>query len=86
MEEGFKTLRSTISRFPIVNIFQVQTPGQLLAMDPQAKKLDYYLKARTILEKTLGQTGLKPKRWKNYRPLWYELYNNQPLPHNAFGD
>lgn len=86
MEGGFKTLRSAISRFPIVNIFQVQTPGQLLAMDPQAKKLDYYLKARTIVEKTLGQTGLKPKRWENYRPLWYEMYNNKSLPHNAFGD
>lgn len=86
MKRGFQSLRSAISRFPIVNIFQVQTPGQLLAMDPQAKKLDYYLQARIALEKILGQTGLKPKRWENYRPLWYEVYNNQPLPHNTFGD
>lgn len=86
METGFRTLKDSITRFPIVNIFQIQTPGQLTAMDPEAKRLDYYVKARVILEDVLAETGLKPKRWENYRPLWYEIYNGQPLPDNAFGD
>ncbi|MDD5147755.1 MAG: hypothetical protein PHV63_04395 [Candidatus Daviesbacteria bacterium] len=86
MEQGFNTLRDSISRFPVVNIFQVQTPGQLSAMEAAAKKLEYYVKARRSIEGILAQTGLKPRRWENYRPLWYTLYNDQPLPANTFGD
>lgn len=86
MEKGFNILRGSINRFPIVNIFQIQTPGQLSAMDSEAKKLDYYVKARTTIEGILAETGLTPRGWENYRPLWYKTYNGQPLPNNAFGD
>lgn len=86
MEKGFKALKGSISRFPVVNIFQVQTSGQLSAMDSEAKKLEYYVKARTTLERVLTETGLTPRRWENYRPLWYEIYNGQQLPGNTFGN
>lgn len=83
MEQGFNALSDSINRFPVVNIFQVQTPGQLSAMDLEAKRLEYYVKTRNILEGILAETGLTPRRWENYRPLWYEVYNGQALPNNT---
>lgn len=86
MEKGFLSLRAALSKFPIINIFQVQTPGQLSAMNPEAKRLEYYIRARKTLESILAETALNPRRWENYRPLWYETYNGRPLPRNTFGD
>lgn len=86
MKNGFETLKNSITRFPVINIYQIQTPGQLEVMDPEAKKLDYYVKSRKLIENILRDTNLQPRRWENYRPLWYEVYNNKQLPNNAFGD
>ena len=86
MKKGFQTLKNSITRFPVVNIYQIQTPGQLAVIDSEAKKLEYYVKTRKIIEEVFGDTNLQPRRWENYRPLWYEVYKDKPLPNNAFGD
>lgn len=86
MKEGVEILKGSINRFPVINIFQVQTPGQLSAMDSEAKKLEYYVEARKILEGAFHETELTPRRWENYRPLWYETYNGRKLPNNTFGN
>ena len=28
----------------------------------------------------------RPKRWKNYRTLWYKYFDNKELPNNSFGE
>ena len=83
LEEGFSDLKESISRFPVANIYQVQTPGQITAMHPDAKKLEYYAKARKLIEGILGDTGFEPRRWENFRPLWYETFGKKQLTTTA---
>ena len=86
MKKGFETLKDSLTRFPVINIYQIQTPGQLAIIDDEAKKLEYYVKTRKIIEEIFKDSDLQPRRWENYRPLWYEVYKDKPLPNNAFGD
>lgn len=86
LQQGFSFLADSITRFPIVNVYQIQTPGQMRIIDAEAKELEYYVKARETIEQVLTQTGLYPRRWENYRPLWYDFYVGQPLLSNTFGD
>lgn len=79
MEKGINKLMNVVTRFPIVNIYQVQTPGQIKVMTPFAKTLEYYLNSRKIFEKNFKGTDFKPRKWENYRPLWYDLFKGQPL-------
>ena len=86
MVDGFKKLKSSLTRFPVVNIYQVQVPAQVKIMDESAKRLEYYVQARVAIEKILGDTSLRPKRWENYRPLWYRSFDGEPLPDRPYGD
>lgn len=86
MRTGFAELIETFTRFPIINIYQVQTPGQVRMFDPEAMGLEYYAKSRIIVETLFKGTGLIPKRWENYRPLWYEYYQGERLLPNAYGE
>lgn len=86
LQQGFSFLADSITRFPIVNVYQIQTPGQMRIIDAEAKELEYYVKARETIEQVLTQTGLYPRRWENYRPLWYDFYVGQPLLSSTFGD
>lgn len=85
MKKGFEKLRNSITRFPIINIYQIQTRGQLSIIDQEAKQLEYYIKSRKLIENIFENTDLVPRRWENYRPLWYKTFKNEPLPNNAFG-
>lgn len=86
LQQGFSFLADSITRFPVVNVYQIQTPGQMRIMDEEAKGLEYYVRVRKIVEQVLAGTSLQPRRWENYRPLWYDFYAGQPLPGNTFGD
>jgi hypothetical protein len=86
MAEGFRELKDSVTRFPIVNIYQVQVAAQVKIMDEAAKKLGYYLQARNTIEGIMGDTPLRPKRWENYRPLWYRSFNGEILQDKPYGD
>lgn len=86
MQEGFMKLKKSITKFPIVNIYQVQTSGQIDAMDYDARKLEYYMQARNIIEDIMSDTKLRPKRWENYRPLWYKNFNGEMLENKPYGE
>lgn len=86
MRKGFIKLKDSITKFPIVNIYQVQTPGQIKAMDYDARGLEYYMQARNVIEDVMFDTKLRPKRWENYRPLWYESFNGEMLENKPYGD
>lgn len=70
---GVELFEPYCTRFPVVNIFQVQTRLQLSQMVPDAKQLEYYIQARRIFESYFTDNRL-PRRWENYRPLWYHEY------------
>ena len=85
MEEGFRLIKDSITKFPIINIYQIQNMQQVNAMDEDACYLEYYLNARKMIEQILKDKCFKPKRWENYRPLWYKYYNGVAMPDNSFG-
>ncbi|QQS21833.1 hypothetical protein IPM09_04980 [Candidatus Saccharibacteria bacterium] len=86
MTAGFTYLRDSLTRFPIVNVYQVQTTSQVKAMDPAAKGLEYYVQARKAIESAMQGSDLLPVRWENYRPLWYNWYDGEPLATKPYGD
>ena len=84
--EGFELFKDAITRFPVVNIYQVQTTSQVKVMEEGAKRLEYYVQARRAIEEVMADTPLRPKRWENYRPLWYRSFNGEELENNPYGD
>ena len=70
---GAELFEPYCTRFPVVNIFQVQTRLQLSQMVQDAKRLEYYIRVRKIFESVFTDERL-PRRWENYRPLWYREY------------
>jgi len=77
MQRGAELLMDGLTRFPIVNIYQVQMPGQIKGMQPDAKSLEYYILARKIFEEVFRGTNFRPRKWENYRPLWYDYYEGK---------
>lgn len=74
LRDGIDYFSDCITKFPIINIYQVQTGGQLSVMEPDARKLEYYLQARQVIEVCFRGSVLFPVRWENFRPLWYETF------------
>lgn len=73
-------LAPIVSRFPIVNIYQMQTPEQEEALATGADELSYYLAARQIFEDIFLPTRLRPSNWENYRSPWYHYFGDMYLP------
>ena len=85
MADNFAYFSPVCTRFPIVNIFQIQTNLQAQALHPSANNLEYYIQARLTIEDAFSQSNLRPRRWENYRPLWYRTFGNELLDVKAYG-
>ncbi|MBR3228774.1 hypothetical protein IKF67_00860 [Candidatus Saccharibacteria bacterium] len=81
----FNYFFSVCTRFPIINIFQIQTNLQAQALHNDARSLEYYIKARLIIEDVFFESDMRPRRWENYRPLWYREFSNEFLDVKAYG-
>ena len=86
MVNGFTFLKDCFTHFPIINVYQTQTIGQANVTDEEARELSYYLESRIELEKIFKDVIYRPKRWENYRPLWYKYFSDEELPANSFGE
>ncbi|ADD44734.1 hypothetical protein [Stackebrandtia nassauensis] len=65
------------------SLFILQTPssdedGAHIAEPEQ--RLDFFLQARTMLERIFAPTPLVPQPWRCYRGLWYREHAGEPLP------
>lgn len=78
IKKGFCEFLPYINSFPIVNAFQAHK-GQKLLRYNEADKIDYYIKARKIIEDIFIQTTLRPRPWENYRSLWYLKFGDEFL-------
>ena len=58
---------------------------QAKILDEEASHLEYYLKSRQEIEKIFKDESYRPKRWENYRPLWYKCFADEELPNNSYG-
>ncbi|PIV43757.1 MAG: hypothetical protein COS26_00115 [Candidatus Nealsonbacteria bacterium CG02_land_8_20_14_3_00_40_11] len=74
-----KNFSPYLTKFPIINIFQNYLPEHELLRNPEAKNIEYYLKARKELEKIFITTNLRPRPWENYRSLWYLTFGNEKI-------
>lgn len=86
MKTGFTYLKDSLSAFPIINVYQTQTTGQASILTEEGRDLRYYLESRTEIEKIFKDANYRPKRWENYRPLWYKYFSDEELPNNSFGE
>lgn len=82
---GFNYFKEALSSFPIINVYQIQTAEQYLILNSDATSIEYYIKLRIELEKVFINTTLRPKRWENYRPLWYRYFYNEKFSNNSYG-
>lgn len=78
MLKGFKKLIPYITSFPIINVYQIHH-GQENLRHPSAWNMNYYLKARKMLERIFKDTPLRPRPWENYRSLWYLTFGDEIL-------
>ena len=77
MKENFKILKPYINRFPVVQVLQDYTADQEDCRCQEAKKMDYYLKARLFLEELFKDEKYRPRSWENYRSLFYETFADE---------
>ncbi|WP_329612615.1 hypothetical protein OG244_04295 [Streptomyces brevispora] len=76
---GVTALTDVINAFPNFQTFQAHTVLMQGMRTPGAEGLDYYLQARTAIERAMASTGLRPVGWECYRPLWYFTYAGEDL-------
>lgn len=75
----FYKLKKSLTRFPVVNIFQIYKKDQEILRPNQANSMLYYIKARKMIEQMFQDTNLRPRSWENYRGLWYEQFNEEVM-------
>lgn len=78
IKQGFNSFLPYINCFPVVNVFQVHK-GQGNLRFNEARKMDYYLKARKSIEEIFGDTNMRPAPWENYRSLWHLTFGKEQL-------
>ncbi|MBQ1100990.1 hypothetical protein KBY55_34285 [Streptomyces sp. b94] len=76
---GVNALAGEVTAFPNFQVFQAHTVMMQGMRTPGAESLEYYLQARTAIERAMAPTGLRPVGWECYRPLWYFTYAGEDL-------
>ncbi|MGW7304062.1 hypothetical protein ACWGI1_00610 [Streptomyces sp. NPDC054835] len=77
--QGVESLAPTVTAFPNFQVFQAHNALMLGLRAAGAEDLEYYLAARTAIERAMAPTGLVPVGWECYRPLWYFSYAGKDL-------
>jgi hypothetical protein len=65
--------------FPNYQVYQSHNPLMDGTRAPGADSVEFYLKARQIIERFWLDQPLRPKSWRNYRPLWYYTFGKESL-------
>lgn len=79
MEYHFNCFKERINRFPIINTLQLHKYHQATLRDPSGHRLECYLDARMILERTFSPTNMRPRVWEDYRSLWFLTFGKEEL-------
>jgi hypothetical protein len=78
IKKGFSEFLPYVNSFPIVNVFQAHK-GQEILRHKEAWEIEYYIKARKIIENIFKDTSFRPRPWENYRSLWYLKFDGEFL-------
>jgi hypothetical protein len=76
---GIAYLAPHVGTFPRIQVYQAHNDYMRRARHRDAEDLNYYLNLRTELETVFARTGLAPRSWENYRPLWYSRFADRPV-------
>ena len=76
-EKYMEYMKDSVNKFPIVQIYQNYVNSQENYRCMDARKLDYYLKARQILERIYKEEHFTPESWENYRSLYYTKFKGK---------
>lgn len=79
IRNGVSMLSSSVNRLPLFQIMQNYVEEHELERVPDARNIDYYLKARKIIESIFANRDFKPRSWENYRGTFYTQYQAKPL-------
>lgn len=79
VKQEFEKYTDVLTRHPVINLMQNYVPKHEALRDPEAKELDYYLKARVMIERIFESTGFKPRLWENYRSPWLTNYRGERI-------
>ncbi|MFC4999316.1 hypothetical protein ACFPIJ_15885 [Dactylosporangium cerinum] len=77
--EGISYLAPHAGTFPRIQVYQAHNDYMRRARHRDAEDLRYFLRLRGELEAVFAPTGLAPRSWENYRPLWYSSFNGRPV-------
>lgn len=78
MRDGMQFMKDSINRMPVIQIMQNYTKDQEKQRVKEAIEVEFYLKARKIVEDIYGDEDYRPRSWENYRSLFYYTFNNEP--------
>lgn len=78
LKAGFLELVEYTNSFPIINIFQ-EHQYQIGLRIGEASDIEFYLKARKIIEDIYLKTMMRPQTWEVCRSLWYTTFANEHL-------
>lgn len=76
---GVTELQPYVTEFPNFQVYQAHNSIMAGLRSSGAADLEFYLRARRIIETIVGPTGLRPTAWECYRPLWYFTFGDEPL-------
>jgi hypothetical protein len=79
LRQGVASLVPYTSEFPNFQVYQAHNRIMAGMRAHGASRLDFYLRARGVIEELMGPTGLRPAAWECYRPLWYFTFAGEPL-------
>lgn len=68
--------KESVNKFPIIQVFQDYTPEQEKYRCKDAKNIEYYLKARQMIDEIFSDTELSPKLWECFRSLYHAKDSN----------
>ena len=70
-------LSKHVNMFPLINIFQPHEYKHWRLLSDDAHSIDYYIKARLLVENLYYNTDMRPNSWECYRPLWYFKFKDE---------
>jgi len=79
LKENLKEFVPYVSKLPIFQIFQPHFEEQKRLRAQGADNIEYYLRARKIIEELFKNADLRPNSWENYRGLWYFSFADEPF-------
>jgi hypothetical protein len=79
LRRGVSELMPFTTEFPNFQVYQAHNAIMAGLRADGSDTLDFYLRARHEIEQIAGPTGLRPKAWECYRPLWFFTFGDESL-------